>query len=138
MSQSIEVLNLRTQRDFQYVLKMETQMKGLKAKFRQIEDDRKTLMTKHFQVGLAPSSLSSPERRQVGRAAIVAQIETAALAPPCQGQGTPGISPLALPLAVGAHRRLARTKLILHERGECPHRPTGTSISMTRGNLKEK
>nr|KAF6413887.1 olfactomedin 3 [Molossus molossus] len=49
MSQSIEVLNLRTQRDFQYVLKMETQMKGLKAKFRQIEDDRKTLMTKHFQ-----------------------------------------------------------------------------------------
>lgn len=50
MSQSIEVLNLRTQRDFQYVLKMETQMKGLKAKFRQIEDDRKTLMTKHFQV----------------------------------------------------------------------------------------
>lgn len=52
MSQSIEVLNLRTQRDFQYVLKMETQMKGLKAKFRQIEDDRKTLMTKHFQVCL--------------------------------------------------------------------------------------
>lgn len=52
MSQSIEVLNLRTQRDFQYVLKMETQMKGLKAKFRQIEDDRKTLMTKHFQVGV--------------------------------------------------------------------------------------
>ncbi|XP_073090471.1 noelin-3 isoform X2 [Manis javanica] len=49
MSQSIEVLNLRTQRDFQYVLKMETQMKGLKTKFRQIEDDRKTLMTKHFQ-----------------------------------------------------------------------------------------
>ncbi|RXM35456.1 Noelin-3 [Acipenser ruthenus] len=49
MSQSIEVLNLRTQRDFQYVLKMETQMTGLKDKFRQIEDDRKTLMTKHFQ-----------------------------------------------------------------------------------------
>ncbi|GCC18996.1 hypothetical protein chiPu_0018163, partial [Chiloscyllium punctatum] len=49
MSQSIEVLNLRTQRDFQYVLKMETQMKGLKGKFRQIEDDRKTLLTKHFQ-----------------------------------------------------------------------------------------
>lgn len=57
MSQSIEVLNLRTQRDFQYVLKMETQMKGLKAKFRQIEDDRKTLMTKHFQVGLTTAIL---------------------------------------------------------------------------------
>lgn len=59
MSQSIEVLNLRTQRDFQYVLKMETQMKGLKAKFRQIEDDRKTLMTKHFQVGSISQQLSS-------------------------------------------------------------------------------
>lgn len=58
MSQSIEVLNLRTQRDFQYVLKMETQMKGLKAKFRQIEDDRKTLMTKHFQVGVNPEQLA--------------------------------------------------------------------------------
>ncbi|KAG2461341.1 NOE3 protein, partial [Polypterus senegalus] len=49
MSQSIEVLNLRTQRDFQYVLKMESQMKGLKNKFRQIEDNHKTLLTKHFQ-----------------------------------------------------------------------------------------
>uniref|UniRef100_A0A8C5WPW3 Noelin domain-containing protein n=1 Tax=Laticauda laticaudata TaxID=8630 RepID=A0A8C5WPW3_LATLA len=58
MSQSIEVLNLRTQRDFQYVLRMETQMKGLKAKFRQIEDDRKTLMTKHFQVGIPIFSFS--------------------------------------------------------------------------------
>ncbi|KAM9552917.1 noelin-3a isoform 2-T2 [Salvelinus alpinus] len=35
MSQSIEVLNLRTQRDFQYVMKMENQMKGLRTKFRQ-------------------------------------------------------------------------------------------------------
>uniref|UniRef100_A0A8C5HCR1 Noelin domain-containing protein n=1 Tax=Gouania willdenowi TaxID=441366 RepID=A0A8C5HCR1_GOUWI len=33
MSQSIEVLNLRTQRDFQYVMKMENQMKGLRTKF---------------------------------------------------------------------------------------------------------
>ncbi|MEE6525917.1 hypothetical protein FKM82_026234, partial [Ascaphus truei] len=49
MSQSIEVLNLRTERDFQYVQKMETQMKGLRAKFRQIEEDRKTLLTQHFQ-----------------------------------------------------------------------------------------
>lgn len=65
MSQSIEVLNLRTQRDFQYVLKMETQMKGLKAKFRQIEDDRKTLMTKHFQVGVSPEILSIQCKRQL-------------------------------------------------------------------------
>ncbi|KPP57950.1 noelin-3-like, partial [Scleropages formosus] len=49
MSQSIEVLNLRTQRDFQYVMKMENQMKGLRTKFRQIEEDRKSLMTRHFQ-----------------------------------------------------------------------------------------
>lgn len=50
MSQSIEVLNLRTQRDFQYVMKMENQMKGLRTRFRQIEDDRKSIMAKNFQV----------------------------------------------------------------------------------------
>lgn len=50
MSQSIEVLNLRTQRDFQYVMKMENQMKGLRSKFRQIEDNRKSIMTRNFQV----------------------------------------------------------------------------------------
>lgn len=50
MSQSIEVLNLRTQRDFQYVIKMENQMKGLRTKFRQIEDDRKSIMARNFQV----------------------------------------------------------------------------------------
>ncbi|KAF6075367.1 olfactomedin 3 [Phyllostomus discolor] len=72
MSQSIEVLNLRTQRDFQYVLKMETQMKGLKAKFRQIEDDRKTLMTKHFQVGLTSAIFSIHTRRGACRAASTA------------------------------------------------------------------
>uniref|UniRef100_A0A8D2ZFG6 Olfactomedin 3a n=2 Tax=Scophthalmus maximus TaxID=52904 RepID=A0A8D2ZFG6_SCOMX len=49
MSQSIEVLNLRTQRDFQYVIKMENQMKGLRTKFRQIEDDRKSVMARNFQ-----------------------------------------------------------------------------------------
>lgn len=50
MSQSIEVLNLRTQRDFQYVMKMENQMKGLRTKFRQIEEDRKTIMARNFKV----------------------------------------------------------------------------------------
>ncbi|KAI7792660.1 noelin-3a [Triplophysa rosa] len=49
MSQSIEVLNLRTQRDFQYVMKMENQMKGLRTKFRQIEEDRKTAMARNFK-----------------------------------------------------------------------------------------
>ena len=50
MSQSIEVLNLRTQRDFQYVMKMENQMKGLRTKFKQIEEDRKTVMARNFKV----------------------------------------------------------------------------------------
>ncbi|KAM4721339.1 noelin-3 [Rhinophrynus dorsalis] len=49
MSQSIEVLNLRTKRDYQYVQKMETQMKVVRVKFRQIEEDRKTMLTRHFQ-----------------------------------------------------------------------------------------
>ncbi|KAM3604688.1 uncharacterized protein V6R79_014882 [Siganus canaliculatus] len=49
MSQSIEVLNLRTQRDFQYIMRMESQIKGLRSKFRQIESDRKTLVNKNFQ-----------------------------------------------------------------------------------------
>ncbi|MEQ2195752.1 hypothetical protein XENOCAPTIV_017803 [Xenoophorus captivus] len=50
MSQSIEVLNLRTQRDFQYIMRMESQIKGLRSKFRQIESDRKTLDNTKFQV----------------------------------------------------------------------------------------
>ncbi|XP_030630138.1 noelin-3 [Chanos chanos] len=49
ISQSIEVLNLRTQRDFQYIMRMESQMKGLRSKFRQIEGNRRTLLTKNFQ-----------------------------------------------------------------------------------------
>ncbi|MED6265084.1 Noelin-3 [Characodon lateralis] len=49
MSQSIEVLNLRTQRDFQYIMRMESQIKGLRSKFRQIESDRKTLVNTNFQ-----------------------------------------------------------------------------------------
>ncbi|RVE62091.1 hypothetical protein OJAV_G00177530 [Oryzias javanicus] len=49
MSQSIEVLNLRTQRDFQYIMRMENQIKGLRSKFRQVESDRRTLVNKNFQ-----------------------------------------------------------------------------------------
>lgn len=55
MSQSIEVLNLRTQRDFQYVMKMENQVKGLRTKFRQIEEDRKTIMARNFKVNFRVS-----------------------------------------------------------------------------------
>ncbi|CAB1317944.1 unnamed protein product, partial [Coregonus sp. 'balchen'] len=49
MSQSIEVLNLRTQRDFQYIMRMEGQFKGIRSKFRQIETDRKTQVNRNFQ-----------------------------------------------------------------------------------------
>ncbi|XP_076838210.1 noelin-3 [Brachyhypopomus gauderio] len=49
MSQSIEVLNLRTQRDFQYIMKMESQIKGLRSKLRQMESNRRALLTKNFQ-----------------------------------------------------------------------------------------
>ncbi|XP_034144536.1 noelin-3-like isoform X2 [Esox lucius] len=50
MSQSIEVLNLRTQRDFQYIMRMEGQFKGLRSKFRQIEADRRTQVNRNIQV----------------------------------------------------------------------------------------
>ncbi|XP_023996640.2 noelin-3-like [Salvelinus sp. IW2-2015] len=49
MSQSIEVLNLRTQRDFQYIMRMEGQFKGLRSKFRQVEADKKTQVNRNFQ-----------------------------------------------------------------------------------------
>ncbi|KAL0966912.1 hypothetical protein UPYG_G00302150 [Umbra pygmaea] len=50
MSQSIQVLNLRTQRDFQYIMRMEGQFKGLRSKFRQIEADRRTQVNRNVQV----------------------------------------------------------------------------------------
>ncbi|XP_077413436.1 noelin-3-like isoform X2 [Vanacampus margaritifer] len=49
MSQSMEVLNLRTQRDFQYIMRMESLIKGLRSKFRQMDSDRRTLIAKNFQ-----------------------------------------------------------------------------------------
>uniref|UniRef100_A0A4W5M4U8 Olfactomedin 3 n=1 Tax=Hucho hucho TaxID=62062 RepID=A0A4W5M4U8_9TELE len=54
MSQSIEVLNLRTQRDFQYIMRMEGQFKGLRSKFRQIETNRKTQELKGKMDALQP------------------------------------------------------------------------------------
>ncbi|XP_019712411.1 noelin-3-like isoform X3 [Hippocampus comes] len=50
MSQSMEVLNLRTQRDFQYIVRMESLIKGLRSKFRQMDSDRRTLASKNFQM----------------------------------------------------------------------------------------
>ena len=50
MSQSIEVLDRRTQRDLQYVEKMENQMKGLESKFRQVEESHKQHLARQFKV----------------------------------------------------------------------------------------
>lgn len=50
MSQSIEVLDRRTQRDLQYVEKMENQMKGLESKFKQVEDSHKQHLARQFKV----------------------------------------------------------------------------------------
>ncbi|XP_055516277.1 olfactomedin 1b isoform X1 [Leucoraja erinacea] len=49
MTQSIEVLDQRTQRDLQYVEKMETQMRGLESKFRLVEESHKAHLSRQFQ-----------------------------------------------------------------------------------------
>ncbi|VFV26421.1 noelin precursor, partial [Lynx pardinus] len=49
MSQSIEVLDRRTQRDLQYVEKMENQMKGLESKFRQVEESHRQHLARQFK-----------------------------------------------------------------------------------------
>ncbi|XP_061694238.1 noelin-3-like isoform X2 [Syngnathoides biaculeatus] len=61
MSQSMEVLNLRTQRDFQYIVRMESLIKGLRSKLRQVDSDRRTLATKNFQVRSFSLGRSGPE-----------------------------------------------------------------------------
>ena len=58
MSQSIEVLDRRTQRDLQYVEKMENQMKGLETKFKQVEESHKQHLARQFKVR-GPSRFSS-------------------------------------------------------------------------------
>lgn len=52
MSQSIEVLDRRTQRDLQYVEKMENQMRGLESKFKQVEETHKQHLARQFKVSL--------------------------------------------------------------------------------------
>lgn len=55
MSQSIEVLDRRTQRDLQYVEKMENQMKGLESKFKQVEESHKQHLARQFKVRMRSS-----------------------------------------------------------------------------------
>ncbi|MGH0130412.1 UNVERIFIED_CONTAM: hypothetical protein FKN15_042775 [Acipenser sinensis] len=49
MTQSIEVLDRRTQRDLQYVEKMETQMRGLESRFKQVEENHKQQLARQYK-----------------------------------------------------------------------------------------
>lgn len=50
MSQSIEVLDQRTQRDLHFVERMEVQLKGLEIKFKQVEDGHETNTARQYKV----------------------------------------------------------------------------------------
>ena len=50
MTQSIEVLDQRTQRDLQYVERMEVQLKGLENKFKQVEDGHESNTARQYKV----------------------------------------------------------------------------------------
>lgn len=50
MSQSIEVLDQRTQRDLQFVEKMEVQLKGLENKFKQVEEGHESNIARQYKV----------------------------------------------------------------------------------------
>ena len=52
MTQAIQVQDQRTQRDLQYVERMELQLKGLETKFRQVEENHKQNMARQFKVGV--------------------------------------------------------------------------------------
>lgn len=54
MSQSIEVLDQRTQRDLQFVEKMEVQLKSLENKFKQVEDGHETNIARQYKVAFPP------------------------------------------------------------------------------------
>ncbi|XP_031735064.1 noelin-like isoform X3 [Anarrhichthys ocellatus] len=49
MSQSIEVLDQRTQRDLQFLEKMEVQLKGLENKFKQVEDGHESNIARQYK-----------------------------------------------------------------------------------------
>ncbi|KAM9450844.1 olfactomedin 1b isoform 1-T1 [Clarias gariepinus] len=49
MTQSIHMLDQRTQKDLQYVVRMEDQLRGLETKFRQVEETHKQNLAKHYK-----------------------------------------------------------------------------------------
>lgn len=50
MSLSIEVLDQRTQRDLQFVEKMEVQLKGLENKFKLVEEGHESNIARQYKV----------------------------------------------------------------------------------------
>lgn len=50
MTKSIQLLDQRTQKDLQYVVRMEDQLKGLETKFRQVEETHKQNLAKQYKV----------------------------------------------------------------------------------------
>lgn len=60
MTQSIQVLDQRTQRDLQYVEKMEIQLRGLETKFRQVEESHKQNIAKQYKVHVVLSPMPVP------------------------------------------------------------------------------
>lgn len=63
MTQSIQVLDQRTQRDLQYVEKMEVQLRGLETKFRQVEENHKQNIAKQYKVRSLFFSIDPPTIR---------------------------------------------------------------------------
>lgn len=58
ISQSMEVLDLRTYRDLQYVRNTEALMKGLDSRLKVAAESQKSLNAKSFQVSLSHSNAS--------------------------------------------------------------------------------
>jgi len=50
MTQSIQSLDQRTQKDLEYVQRMEVQLKGLESKFKQVEESHKQNIAKQYKV----------------------------------------------------------------------------------------
>ncbi len=50
MTQSIQNLDQRTQKDLQYVQRMEVQLRGLESKFKQVEESHKQNIAKQYKV----------------------------------------------------------------------------------------
>ncbi|MGH0122835.1 UNVERIFIED_CONTAM: hypothetical protein FKN15_008265 [Acipenser sinensis] len=76
MTQSIEVLDRRTQRDLQYVEKMETQMRGLESRFKQVEENHKQQLARQYKVQNMTQSIEVLDRRTQRDLQYVEKMET--------------------------------------------------------------